>query len=58
MAWYLELSREPREVAQQIRYQNVGLNNGRCLGTIIIFQHKSRDLFCACAVDICLYLEY
>ena len=26
--WYLELSREPRHVAQQTRYQNVGLRNG------------------------------
>ena len=32
--WYLELSREPRYVAQQGRYQNVGLRNGHCLGTI------------------------
>ena len=32
--WYLELSREPRHVAQQTRYQNVGLRNGHCLGTI------------------------
>ena len=32
--WYLELSREPRHVAQQTRYQNVGLGNGHCLGTI------------------------
>ena len=32
--WYLELSREPRHVAQQARYQNVGLRNGHCLGTI------------------------
>ena len=32
--WYLELSREPRHVAQQMRYQNVGLGNGHCLGTI------------------------
>ena len=32
--WYLELSREPRHVAQQTRYQNVGLRNGYCLGTI------------------------
>ena len=30
--WYLELSREPRHVAQQTRYQNVGLRNGHCLG--------------------------
>ena len=29
-----ELSREPRHVAQQTRYQNVGLRNGHCLGTI------------------------
>ena len=32
--WYLELSREPTHVAQQMRYQNVGLRNGHCLGTI------------------------
>ena len=32
--WYLELSREPRHVVQQTRYQNVGLRNGHCLGTI------------------------
>ena len=32
--WYLKLSREPRHVAQQARYQNVGLRNGHCLGTI------------------------
>ena len=32
--WYLELSREPRHVAQQTRYQNVGHRNGHCLGTI------------------------
>ena len=32
--WYLELSRESRHVAQQARYQNVGLGNGHCLGTI------------------------
>ena len=32
--WYLELSREPRHVEQQTRYQNVGLRNGHCLGTI------------------------
>ena len=34
---YLELSRKPRHVAQQMRYQNVGLSKGHCLGTIIIF---------------------
>ena len=33
--WYLELSREPKHAAQQMRYQNVDLSNG--LGTIIIF---------------------
>ena len=32
--WYLELSRELRHVAQQTRYQNVGLRNGHCIGTI------------------------
>ena len=32
--WYLELSREPRHVAQQMRYQNVDLRNGHCLGTL------------------------
>ena len=32
--WYLELSREPRHVAQQMRYENVGLRNGHCLGII------------------------
>ena len=32
--WYLELSRKPRHVAQQTRYQNVGLRNGHCLGTV------------------------
>ena len=35
--WYLELSREPKHVAQQMRYQNVDFSNGHCLGTIIIF---------------------
>ena len=34
---YLELSREPKHVAQQMRYQNVDLSNGHCLGIIIIF---------------------
>ena len=34
--WYLELSREPKHAAQQVRYQNVDLSNGHCLGTIII----------------------
>ena len=29
---YLELSREPRHVAQQMRYLNVGLSKGHCLG--------------------------
>ena len=33
--WYLELSREPRHVAQQMRYQNVGLRNRHCLGTVL-----------------------
>ena len=56
--WYLELSREPRHVAQQTRYQNVDLSNGHYLGTIIIFKLKSRDLLCACAIDIWLYLQY
>ena len=35
--WYLELFREPKQVAQEMRYQNVDLSNGHCLGTIIIF---------------------
>ena len=35
--WYLELSCEPKHIAQQMRYQNVDLSNGHCLGTIIIF---------------------
>ena len=35
--WYLELSREPKHAAQQMRYKNVYLSNGHCLGTIIIF---------------------
>ena len=35
--WYLELSREPKHVAQQMRYQNVALSNWHCIGTIIIF---------------------
>ena len=34
---YLELSREPKHVAQQMKYQNVDLSNGHCLGTTIIF---------------------
>ena len=34
--WYLEVSREPRHVKEQMRYQNVGVNNGHCLGIIII----------------------
>ena len=28
--WYLELSHEPRHVAQQTRYQNVDIGNGHC----------------------------
>ena len=57
--WYfVELSREPKHVAQQMRYQNVDLSNGYCLGTIINFELKSRDLLCACAVYIWLYLQY
>ena len=32
--WYLELALEPRHVAQQVRYQYVGIRNGHCLGTI------------------------
>ena len=35
--WYLELSRDLKHVAQQMRYQNVDLSNGHCLGTTIIF---------------------
>ena len=35
--WYLELSRELKDAAQQMRYQNVYLSNGHCSGTIIIF---------------------
>ena len=36
--WYfVELSREPKHVAQQMRYQIVDLSNGYCLGTIINF---------------------
>ena len=35
--WYLELSREQKHVAQEMRYQNVDLSNGYCLGIIIIF---------------------
>ena len=57
-AWYLELSREPKHVAQQLRYQNVDLSNWHCLGIIIIFLLKPRDLLCSCAVDIWLYLQY
>ena len=34
---YLELSREPKHVVQQMGYQNVDLSNGHCLGTIMIF---------------------
>ena len=34
--WYLELSRELKHAAQQMRYINVDLSNGHCLGTIII----------------------
>ena len=34
---YLELSREPKHVAQQMRYQNVDRSSGHCLGTIVIF---------------------
>ena len=41
-----------------MKYQNVDLSNGHCLGTIIILYLKSRDLLCACAVDIWLYLQY
>ena len=36
----------------------IGISNGHCLGTIILFLLKSRDLLCACAVDIWLYLQY
>ena len=28
--WYLELYREPKHVAQEMRYQNVDLSNGHC----------------------------
>ena len=35
--WHLELSREPKHAVLQMRYQNVYLSNGHCLGTIIIF---------------------
>ena len=45
-------------VEQQMRYQNVGLSNGHCLGTITIFQLNLSDLFCACAVGILLYCKY
>ena len=31
--WYLELSREPKHVAQEMRYQNLDLSNGHCLGS-------------------------
>ena len=41
-----------------MRYQNVYLSNGHCLGTIIILKLKSCDLLCACAVGIWLYLQY
>ena len=96
--WYLGLYLQPRHVAQQMRYQNVGLWNGHCLtplelsyfshvtysahaqyisGNIFntfgpiglklaawglfevrngVFKTKSREPFCACAVDILLYL--
>ena len=54
--WYfVELSREPKHVAQQMRYQNEDLSNS--LDTIIIFLLKSHYLLCACAVDIWLYLQ-
>ena len=57
--WYfVELPREPKHVALQMRYQNVDLSNGYCLGTIINFELKSCDVLCACAVDIWLYLQY
>ena len=46
------ISQLPRHVAHQMRHQNVGLSNGHCYGTIIIFQLRSRDLFCACAVGL------
>ena len=32
--WYLELSREPKHAAQQMKYQNIYLSNGHCLGTM------------------------
>ena len=35
--WYLELFHERKHVVQEMRYQNVDLSNGHCLGTIIIF---------------------
>ena len=38
--WYLELSREPKHAAQQMRYQNVDLSNGHCLGTIVLLSIK------------------
>ena len=56
--WYLELSRETKHVAQQMRYQNVDLSNGYCSSTMINFYLKSRDLLCACALDIWSYLQY
>ena len=71
--WYLELSREPKHVPQQMRYQNVDLSNGYCLGTIIIACLFVRvlgrvdsevnlrplaDLLCACAVDTWSHLQY
>ena len=40
--WYLELFREPRNVTQEMGYQHVGLRNGHCLGTILIFRLNPR----------------
>ena len=35
--WYLELSPEPRHLAQWMKHQNFGLSRAHCLGTITFF---------------------
>ena len=37
LRYFVELSHKPKHVVQQMRYQNVDLSNGYCLGTIINF---------------------
>ena len=55
---YLEISREPKHLAQQMRHQIVGLSDVHCLGIIKTFQHTLRGQICACAADIWQFLQY